>query len=98
MRNLQRLGATVALLLGSAWWAAVAVVARAGMAEADTIRGQLLWLAISTVAIVAAALFIYFALAFRPADEDLELELELEPEPEPEPLPSHDRGRNKRAR
>lgn len=85
MRSLQGLGATIALLSASAWWTAIAVITRALMSEADSVRGQLLWMVLSAVAIVAAAFFVYLALAFRPMDDGLDAE------PAPEYLPS-DRG------
>ncbi len=92
MRSNQRLGATIALLSGSIWWAAVAVIARASLDSADSPRAQLLWLGLGTAAIVAAAFFVYFALVFNPEDEGLELE------PSPEPLPSEETEREKRGR
>ncbi len=81
MRDFKQLGATIALLASSIWWAAVAVIARAGMVEADATRIQLFWLLLSTVAVVTAAAFLYGALVFRPTDDDLELELLSEPFP-----------------
>ena len=92
MRRLQGLGATVALLSASAWWTAIAVITRALMSEADSVRGQLLWLVLSTVAIVAAAFFVYFALAFRPVDDGFDAE------PAPEYLPSDGRRGRKEGR
>jgi len=90
MRKLEGLGGTLALLSASAWWAAIAVIARASMAGADTVREQILWVVLSTVATVAAALFIYFALVFRPVDGSFDAK------PAPECLPS-DRDRESRA-
>ncbi|MDA8219664.1 MAG: hypothetical protein M0Z94_18865 [Dehalococcoidales bacterium] len=81
MKDFKQLGATIALLASSIWWAAVAMIARAGMVEADTTRIQLFWLLLSAVAVVVAAALLYGALVFRPTDDDLELELlsELSP-------------------
>ncbi len=71
MKGFNRVGATIALLSASVWWAIIAVFARTAMASADTVRDQLLWLLLGTAAIIAASFFVYLSLVLAPADEEL---------------------------